>query len=171
MLISRFNKTIAIWQLALQEYTLGELCTRPSVTGWSAGQMYRHLVDDTGFFIEQIKICIAGNENADEKPTAFGLKLLTNNDFPDETIVGAPDNAFIPQPLSKEQLVRDMEVLRMNMNAAALLIDESPFRGKSKHPGLGYFNAEEWLQFAEMHLRHHLRQKKRIDEFLKTYKP
>jgi hypothetical protein len=96
------------------------------------------------------------------------MKILAENDFPDEAIVGAPGNAFIPQPLSKEQLVKDMEVLKINMNAAALLVDESPFKGRSKHPGLGFFNAEEWLQFAEIHLRHHFRQKERIDEFLKT---
>jgi hypothetical protein len=44
---------------------------------------------------------------------------------------------------------------------------KSPFHGKTKHPGLGFFNANEWLQFAEMHLRHHLKQKERIEEFLK----
>jgi hypothetical protein len=43
-----------------------------------------------------------------------------------------------------------------------------PSTGKSRHPGLGYFNAGEWLRFIEMHMRHHLRQKERIDAFLKT---
>jgi hypothetical protein len=37
--------------------------------------------------------------------------------------------------------------------------------GKTKHPGSNYFTAKEWLQFAEIHLRHHLKQKKRIDDF------
>ena len=41
-----------------------------------------------------------------------------------------------------------------------------PKPGKSKHPGLGYFNAQEWFLFAEIHMRHHFRQKARIDEFL-----
>lgn len=168
MLITRFNQTLDIWLRALEEYTFEQLYSQPSAVSWSAGQMYRHLIDDTGFFIEQIKICVADHEHAENKPTSFGMKILAENDFPDEAIVGAPGNAFIPQPLSKEQLVKDMEVLKINMNAAALLIDESPFKGRSKHPGLGYFNAEEWLQFAEIHLRHHFRQKKRIDEFLKT---
>jgi hypothetical protein len=53
------------------------------------------------------------------------------------------------------------------MNTVATLISESQFNGKTKHPGLGYFSAKEWLQFANMHFRHHLRQKKRIDVFLK----
>jgi hypothetical protein len=38
--------------------------------------------------------------------------------------------------------------------------------GKTRHPGLLYFSALEWLRFAEMHMRHHFRQKKRIDEAL-----
>jgi hypothetical protein len=29
-----------------------------------------------------------------------------------------------------------------------------------------FFNAPEWLQFAEMHMRHHFRQKMRIDDRL-----
>jgi hypothetical protein len=168
MLIARFNQTLDIWLSASEGYSFEQLCARPSPVSWSAGQLYRHLIDDTGFFIEQIKVCVDGNDAAEKQPTPFGLKMLTDNDFPDEAIVGASGNDFIPQPLSKEQLVKDMEVLKISMNAAALLIDKSPFKGKSKHPGLGYFNAEEWLQFAEMHLRHHLRQKKRIDAFLKT---
>jgi len=52
------------------------------------------------------------------------------------------------------------------MNALAALIPASDFKGKTKHPGLLYFNAGEWLQFATIHLRHHLRQKKRIDTLL-----
>ena len=53
------------------------------------------------------------------------------------------------------------------MNGQVILMTARKYKGKTKHPGLGYFSAEEWLQFAEMHFRHHLRQKKRIDEFLK----
>jgi hypothetical protein len=48
------------------------------------------------------------------------------------------------------------------------IISKTLFKGKTKHPGLNYFTAKEWLQFAGMHLRHHLKQKKRIDDFLKN---
>ena len=57
------------------------------------------------------------------------------------------------------------------MNNAATQIANSKSKGKTKHPGLNYFNANEWLQFAEMHLRHHLKQEKRIEEFLKLQMP
>jgi len=51
------------------------------------------------------------------------------------------------------------------MKQAALLISKSNHKGKTKHPGLNYFSADEWFRFAEMHFRHHERQKKRIDDF------
>jgi len=77
------------------------------------------------------------------------------------------DNAYLPQPNSKVQLLRDLIHIKEEMNQLAILIAETPFMGKTKHPGLNYFSANEWLQFADMHFRHHLRQKKRIDDFLK----
>jgi hypothetical protein len=43
-----------------------------------------------------------------------------------------------------------------------MLIDD-----ETQHPGLYHFSANEWYQFAEMHFRHHVRQKKRIDDYLK----
>ena len=55
----------------------------------------------------------------------------------------------------------------MVMNDKALVMNGTVFNGKAKHPGLNYLNASEWLQFADMHMRHHLRQKKRIDDFLR----
>jgi hypothetical protein len=44
------------------------------------------------------------------------------------------------------------------------------FKEKTKHPGFHYLNAIEWLQFIEMHFRHHLKQKKRIDKYLNSIK-
>jgi hypothetical protein len=52
------------------------------------------------------------------------------------------------------------------MRELARQIPASPFKGRTRHPGLGYFDAAEWFRFAGMHFRHHARQKKRIDEFL-----
>lgn len=46
-------------------------------------------------------------------------------------------------------------------------LDAIPVSRKVAHPALGYLNAKEWFAFIEMHFRHHLRQKKRIDSFLR----
>jgi len=170
MLIENFNHTIDNWINALKWYNYAQLTTKPSPSRWSIGQVYMHLLDDTYYYIEQIQVCVANNDHASDHATPEGKIMLLNNDFPDEILEGSPSNAFMPQPESKEQLMSDLLNLKMSMNNAATLISESPFHGKTKHPGLDYFNANEWLQFAEMHLRHHLRQKKRIDTFLEGIK-
>lgn len=95
-----------------------------------------------------------------------GKEMFINNSFPDERLQGGPANLNISQPLSKDTLMEEFVMLRRQMNDAAHLITTSRFHGKSKHPGLNYFSADEWIQFADMHMRHHLRQKARIDEFL-----
>jgi len=38
---------------------------------------------------------------------------------------------------------------------------------KTKHPVIGYLNAKQWLRFIEIHLNHHLKQLKRIENSFK----
>ncbi len=168
MLIYDFNYTIDAWVKELERYSFMQLCAKPSPKQWSLGQVFMHLIEDTNYYIEQIKICISTNDHSNEEISANGKAMLQNNEFPDEVIEGAPANAFMPQPESKEQLLRDLVNIKNEMNKLAALISSTTFKGKTKHPGLNYFDAKQWLQFADMHFRHHLRQKKRIDDFLRT---
>ncbi|HET9487007.1 MAG TPA: DinB family protein [Chryseosolibacter sp.] len=167
MSIQDFNHTIDTWIKELDRYDYKRLCAKPAPHGWSMGQLYMHLLEDTKFYMEQIEICVSSNEHENEEPSADGKTMLANNDFPNAVLEGAPSNAFIPQPENKDQLLRDMLNLKAEMNRVSIRMSKSPFKGKTRHPGLDYFNARDWLQFAEMHLRHHFRQKKRIDDFLR----
>ena len=167
-MLGEFNHAIDDWIHELEHYDLTQLCAKPSPNSWSLGQVYMHLIDDTNYYLEQIKICTSINDNEMEEASVTAKKMFLNNAFPDERIEGAPTNINMPQPLSKEQLTGSLENLKDLLENAEILISKTPFKGKTKHPGLNYFSASEWFQFADMHFRHHLRQKKRIDEFLKA---
>jgi hypothetical protein len=167
-LIDNFNRTIDTWIEELDRYDFATLCKRPSSQRWSLGQIYTHLLNETRFYIGEIRRCSATDENAMEAPSPTGKMMLWNDDFPDEALDGPATNSTMPQPTSKDQLVNDLLMVRVEMNEAYLLLSESVYEGKTKHPGLDYFSAEDWLQFAEMHLRHHFRQKKRVDDFLRN---
>lgn len=167
MLSDDIATTIDGWINALQQYSYIALCTQPSPGSWSAGQVYMHLISDTGYYIEQVKICLSANDNATEEVSVFAKTIFTNNDFPDERIEGPSSNDGIPQPNSKEQLLTGLRHLKDEMSTLAIQIETSTYRGKTKHPGLGYFSAAEWLRFAVIHFRHHIRQQKRINNFLK----
>jgi hypothetical protein len=165
MTIYHFNDTINIWIKALEQYSFNQLIAKPSEESWSIGQVYVHLAGDTRFYLEQIVPCLIRDEHADEEATPEGKAMLAKNDFPDERLRN-PANAFMPQPESKDRIMHDMLALKADANVLAYKMSKTTFAGKTLHPGLGYFSAQDWLQFADMHLRHHLRQKKRIDRFL-----
>ena len=167
-LIEDFKHTTDIWIQALAQYNFAQLYIKPSPESWSLGQVYMHLIDNTDYFIKQIKICLSTNDHAMEEASDGAKAMFLQNCFPDEMLDGPPSNTHTPQPDSKERLMVDLMNLKDEITGVEILISNSACKGKTKHPGLQFFNANEWLQFAEMHLRHHLRQKKRIDSFLKT---
>ena len=168
MIIEALERTITGWIKGLDHYTLAELRNKPSPASWSLGQVYFHLIDNTWYYIEEAKICLSSDDHSHEQALPDGAAMLTNNEFP-ETIIEGPDtNTDIPQPNNIEDLKKALAQLKDEISSLAIVISNSHYKGKTKHPGLGYFSAHDWLQFADMHFRHHLRQKKRIDEFLRV---
>lgn len=161
-----FSHLIDQWIVALGNYDYEETLLKPDEHSWSIGQLYMHLIFDTKYFIEQINICTLSNDNEEETCTPFAKQIFENDGFPDKKIAGAVNNVKIPQPITKLQLIEELIAIRKEMTILAFIITGSKFKGKTKHPGLGYFSAPEWYQFAIYHFNHHLRQRKRIDEYL-----
>ena len=166
MTIEDFNHTVDIWLTQLERYSFAEICTKPSLKSWSLGQVIMHLVSETNFYLQQINICISSNENSHEEATINAKMLFLKNALPDQIIEGPASNLLVSQAESKTQLMHSLRDLKDAFGEVNVRMLKSSFHGKTKHPGLGFFSASEWLQFAEMHLRHHLQQKERIDHFL-----
>jgi hypothetical protein len=166
MLVRDFNDTLNNWAEALSMYSFSELKATPIPGRWSLGQIYMHLMQESEFFFEQVKTCASNDENAEEQMLPEGREMFLNNGFPDQLIEGPPTNALVTQPDSKEYLVGRLGDLRSQIEFLAEFIATTSFNGKTRHPGLGFFDAGEWFQFTEMHLRHHLRQKARVEKAL-----
>lgn len=155
--------TLDQWIAALDDYNLQQLQAQPPDGGWSLGQVYMHLLNEAEYHLEQFTAALSSSEQSQEEATPEGRTMLNNNAFPDIRLEGPPENAAVPQPESKSELTAAMLLLKEQFEKSLLMLSHD-HRGKSKHPGLGYFSAREWLQFADMHMRHHLRQKERIDK-------
>ncbi|HTH57081.1 MAG TPA: DinB family protein [Cyclobacteriaceae bacterium] len=167
MIIDDFNNTIDTWINDLERYTLDELCARSDPQGWSLGQVYMHLIEETKYYMEQMESCLKYNENAFEQMDDRGKVMFANNSFPDRRFKGDPFiSEKVPQPASKSQLQKDMFQLKVEVNEIGNKVVSSDTIGKTPHPGHGYFSAREWLQYAEMHMRHHLKQKSRLEGLL-----
>lgn len=167
MLIDDINTTIDIWINDLQDRSLQDLQTKPNPKSWSLGQVYRHVIEETKFYLEQVDDCMKYNDNAQGEMDDRAKIMFANNSFPNQRIVGDTlTSEKIPQPESISQLRKDMLQLKQEMNDFANRVMSSETVGKTPHPGHGYFSAGEWLQFAEMHMRHHIKQKIRLEEEL-----
>lgn len=168
MVIEEFNRTLDSWINGLESINFVQLCAKPSPNGWSLGQLSMHLLESTHYYLDQARRCASSDDHVQEEMTPEAKIMFRNNAFPDEIIEGPPSNAATRQPTSREELIIDLFKLKEDINQVARLISSSSFKGKTKHPGLNSFNAREWLQFAEMHFRHHVKQKERIDAFLNS---
>ncbi|HET6993814.1 MAG TPA: DinB family protein [Chitinophagaceae bacterium] len=166
MPVESFNRLLEGWIKELDRYSLSQLLVKPDA-GWSLGQLYLHLTEATGYFLKEAETCTSGNDNIHGKKFPAAEKMFSDNDFPDLLLEGPPSNAKTPQPVDKEQILNGLIDLQKRFAEVAAHVEKNPGSSKTKHFGLGYFSAGEWLQFAEMHMRHHLRQKKRLEEFLK----
>ena len=165
--VETFNQVIDSWLIHLANYTSAEWKAKPSPTSWSIGQLYQHLIEVTAFHFGQIRICLSDNSNALQEASPEARKMFAANEFPNQLIEGPPSNDRTPQPETKEQIRDDLVRLKHELNNEIIeMFETSSFFGKTRHPGLLFFNAYEWLQFSAMHMRHHLRQKRRIDDFL-----
>jgi len=167
MINNSLHQIIDIWISELDHYDFEQLKAKPAENSWSLGQMYMHLIGATKHFLQQAGISLKTNENEHEKMTERAEPMFKNNQFPDAILEGPESNAYTPQPHTKEAIIESLKELQKEIYSLEELLAKNAMKGKTKHPGLGFFNGREWVRFAEMHFRHHLRQKKRIDLFLK----
>ncbi|HTK18015.1 MAG TPA: DinB family protein [Mucilaginibacter sp.] len=165
-LLQAFNETIQRWIDFLDDYTLYMLCQKPDDKSWSLGQVYTHITDDTAWFVEQMAAAMHTQADSEKEMHEHARKMLQKNAFPDIMIEGPATNTYIRQPESKDEIRQKLLTIKAEVNDLYASFDPVKAIGKTRHPGLLYFNTLDWLQFAEMHLRHHFRQKKRIDEKL-----
>ncbi len=66
MIIEEFNHSIDIWIKELEQYDFNQSCVKPSPDSWSLGQVCMHLINESNYYLEQIKFCLSNNDNVNE---------------------------------------------------------------------------------------------------------
>jgi hypothetical protein len=168
MPVRDFLHTLDQWITALDRYNMDQLLHKPAVNTWSIGQLYVHLIESTQHCFSNIEKCMEQELLLEGEPTEAARQMFTSNQLPDKKIEGPASNQLTAQPAGKAPLVEALYAIRARAVQWLKGNDMAAAAGKTGHPGLGYFTASQWLQFAEMHLRHHFRQKKEIEQQLKA---
>ncbi|PKL83834.1 MAG: hypothetical protein CVV24_02900 [Ignavibacteriae bacterium HGW-Ignavibacteriae-3] len=156
------------WESSLDNYSDSDLLKKPAADSWSIGQLYSHLVYGTiRYHLKQIELCLSKDDNRDQKKTGAGAFCFLINGFPPVKIKVPPSKEYTPaQPENKQEIKNGFVKLKQILENYSPGIGKKE-SGKVKHPALGFLSAAEWYQLIEMHFRHHLRQKKKLDQIIK----
>jgi hypothetical protein len=144
--------------------------------------MYMHLIRSAQLMqLRNAALCLepGSPEVSRAGKTKPGEDLFKTGSFPPDRIQVPPSPQYTPpQPDSKEQLAdglrdtvrRMVEIEPMIASAFDPVTEARSESGKEivrntvLHPRLGGLNALEWFRLIEMHYRHHLLQKRRLDD-------
>lgn len=162
--LTSLNRITAAYSLRLDQLTDEEFQATPAIGGWSYSEVYSHIFDASLLSLAATENCINGK--GEIKPTPFLVKLIL-------WYGGFPPQQKYKVPKTLEARVRKITIAEarsmMNEFSQQLqLIYPSICTAdqalKRPHPRLGYLNTTGWLRFIEIHLKHHLKQLKRIEK-------
>jgi hypothetical protein len=131
--------------------------------------MYLHLIR-TALFM-QLKNAEACREQETAAPstgkTEPGVEIFALGSFPPVRVrVPASPQYTPPQPESIEEIEHGLHAVIARMREVEPTLASIPEDRTVSHPRLGGLNALEWYALVEMHYRHHLLQKERLDSYL-----
>lgn len=145
---------------------------KPNDEAWSLAQMYSHIALVTDKCLDNIDLCKNG-EGKQQKfalgPAIFSLMgsfppfKMHIHKIPNEVAA-----IYNPQAISIDDAITSLENSIKRMKQYIPIVNAIPKNQRAKHWAGGWFTALQWYQSAEMHIRHHLRQKKRIDVYIKN---
>lgn len=138
---------------------------------WTIGQLYQHLIQGTyDYHMKAVRNCLE-EKGGDVKgsKTILGFFVFLFHSYPLYKIKGVPN--YVPAQIENTSKAKDMMFGYIKeMQKLATEIDKKgahPY--KIKHRKFGRLTAIEWYTLIEMHQKHHIKQKKRIDKVLRKF--
>lgn len=171
--LEKFKAHVQVWKDTVNRYQIVELRKKQNDSIWSLGQVCVHVqMAHKDFFMKNAWICL----NKERPKSKKGKNIMGQMIFFFKSIppvkLKMPKQVAVepPQPESVEQIIKGFDKIQMMMEEVEKKLPEADLSIKSKHPVLGMMHALEWFNGAEMHIRHHFLQKKRLEKFLEKTK-
>jgi hypothetical protein len=161
---SSIHNLTEAYRTKLNTYSDAAFQLTPPIGGWSYSEVYSHIFDSSILSLQAMDKCLDGIGK--NHPTAFVVQLILFFGFLPPGV-----KYKVPKALeSRVKVISRTEARDMIQNFAQHLeldykkLTRARIDIKTAHPRLGYLNANQWLRFIEIHLKHHLKQLKRIEK-------
>ena len=158
-------KTITdAYRKRLKEVHPAKFDLSPADGGWSYAEVYAHIFDLSILSLEAIDRCLS-NEAKERKTPFITRAILFFGAFPPAIKFKVPTQfESRVKKISITEATKLMDTFERKLLPYADKLSTAVATRKAAHPRLGYLNAAQWLRFIEIHLKHHLKQLKRIDK-------
>ncbi len=169
-ILESYIQNVNKWTIEIDKYTDSEYYKKFGSKKWSISEIMSHLIATANICAQKSIDC---SNNLGEKRKA-GIKTMMfsmMDSFPPirieikEIPVGL-ESMYNPEELSKDDAKKGLNATIELMKKAESMLKQADENIRIKHWAAGDFNAFQWFKSVEMHLRHHFRQKERIDKLL-----
>ena len=167
------HKSIDYWIDEFKRIGFENALKKPSDKDWSLGQVGIHLwMSAKGFFFKNAEKCLNKEGTEKGKSKKFSAHIIFNLQMLPPMRYEMPQQVSVvpKQPESLEQLISKLEEIKLMASNYIQRIPQSDPDLKVRHPFLGWLNTAEWIELCNIHFRHHVRQKKRIEKHLALQK-
>lgn len=169
--LAKIEKTEAAWNEALQRRT--EDCfAKPRGDGeWTLGQACDHVTAVSMGFLDAAEALTRG-EGEERRAGLMTTMMVGMGSLPPARFKVPPNlppefaKFAHPDPLTKAEALERFATVADRHKSLYEAVAAAPPRLRSKHPAAGWVNAAQWYKLSEMHMRHHLRQLRRIEKEL-----
>lgn len=167
--MAAFKKRSEKWYLDLQNYNQQKLYQKPSSDQWCLAELFDHIIRVAYTYqIPNFKKCInrdikKGNAKNGIAYLIFNLHIIPYRTIRMESFPPTIAKKFTPEILERDSLEEKFRIFITEINANGTLLKQADASIKHSHPFFGMINASEWFSLVEIHMRHHERQKKRLE--------
>jgi hypothetical protein len=160
---SSLKKITATYSTMLTVIPDTDFQTAPAIGGWSYSEVYAHIFDASMLTLDTLEDCIHGKGKI--RSTPFVTKLiLFFGALPPGRYKTPKILAGRVRVITKEEAHKLISNFTEKLDLVSGYIDKANPAIKTLHPRMGYLNAGQWLKFIGIHLKHHLKQLKRVQK-------
>ncbi|WP_027395751.1 hypothetical protein [Aquimarina latercula] len=167
--IITFKRRSEKWHSDLQSYSTEKLYHKPLTNQWCLAELYDHIIRVAKTYqLPNFQKCIEGDIKKGKRKNSiayliFDLSIVPSRTIKMESFPAKIVSDFTPKVLEREALENKFKEFIAETLSKEPLIKHSDKSLKHHHPFFGMINASEWFSLIEIHMRHHERQKKRLE--------
>lgn len=161
----KLNKLLDFYENYLQTVNEDTFLISPKQGGWSFAEIYSHILYVNHVSAIAIENCLNKTAHIKTEKPGWRVRLIFFLGMLPPVKIKAPTGvAEKSKKISKEEASNQLITFRKKMELLYPQFKRFDANYKIKHPRLGYLDAKDWLRFAVVHTKHHVKQISRLEK-------